>query len=165
MARWSPGQQTINFLLQRGRLEPIDIADVTSAANTALDRASRRLRTATAGFTGGDLEGAFAAAYDAYRMAAESLLIHQGLRATGGEGSHMTVEDAVGAQFAGEIRAFAKPTFERFRRTRHTAQYFDPSAPPIEQDDARWALRISQEAVDGVTELLASSPPGVFSTD
>ena len=77
----------------------------------------------------------------------------------------MTVEDAVGAQFAGEIRAFAKPTFERFRRTRHIAQYFDPSAPPIEQDDARWALRISQEAVDGVTELLASSPPGVFSTD
>ena len=78
MARWSPGEQTINFLLQRGRLEPISVADVTSAAATALDRASRRLRTATAGLQGGDLEGAFAAAYDAYRMAAESLLMHQG---------------------------------------------------------------------------------------
>jgi hypothetical protein len=57
---------------------------------------------------------------DAYRMAAESLLARQGLRATGGGGSHMTVEDAASVQFAEEIPAFAKPTFERFRRTRHS---------------------------------------------
>jgi hypothetical protein len=36
-------------------------------------------------------------------MAAEALLGRQGLRATGGEGSHMAVEDAVSAQFAPEI--------------------------------------------------------------
>jgi hypothetical protein len=30
-------------------------------------------------------------------MAAESLLVRQGLRATGGDGSHMAVEDAVSA--------------------------------------------------------------------
>lgn len=42
-------------------------------------------------------------------------------RATGGEGSHMTVEDAVGAQFADRVAGFAKPTFERLRRTRHLA--------------------------------------------
>ena len=29
----------------------------------------------------------------------------------------MTVEDAVSAQFTIDIPAFAKPTFERFRRT------------------------------------------------
>ena len=50
-------------------------------------------------------------------MAAESLLTRQGLRTTGGDGSHMTVEDAVSAQFAEDIPAFVKPTFERFRRT------------------------------------------------
>lgn len=71
---------------------------------------------------------AYVAAYDACRMAAESLLTRQGLHATGGDGSHMTVEDAVSAQFAADIPAFAKPTFERFRRTRHSAQYFDPAA-------------------------------------
>ncbi len=45
-------------------------------------------------------------------------------------GSHMAVEDAVSAQFRAEIPAFAKPTFERFRRARHSAQYFDPSGQP-----------------------------------
>jgi hypothetical protein len=50
-------------------------------------------------------------------MAAESLLARQGLRATGGDGSHMAVEDAVSAQFATDIRAFAKPTFERLAHT------------------------------------------------
>ena len=35
---------------------------------------------------------------------------------------------------AGDIPAFAKPTFERFRRTRHSAQYFDPDAAPIDID-------------------------------
>ena len=59
------------------------------------------------------MDGAYVAAYDAYRMAAESLLARQGLRATGGDGSHMTVEDAVAAQFAADIPEFAKPTFER----------------------------------------------------
>jgi hypothetical protein len=69
---------------------------------------------------GNDVDGAYVAAYDAYRMAAEALLARQGLRATGGEGSHMIVEDAVSAQFDAVVPAFAKPTFERFRRTRHS---------------------------------------------
>jgi hypothetical protein len=54
----------------------------------------------------------------------------------GGDGSHMTVEDAVAAQFGADIAAFAKLTFERFRRTRHSAQYFDPNAAPITRADA-----------------------------
>ena len=53
----------------------------------------------------------------------------------------MTVEDAVSAQFAEDIPAFAKPTFERFRRTRHSAQYFDPKATPITRPDASWRLK------------------------
>jgi len=28
-------------------------------------------------------------------------------------------------------RRVTKPTFERLRRARHSAQYFDPSAPPL----------------------------------
>jgi DNA-binding transcriptional ArsR family regulator len=57
----------------------------------------------------GDVDGVVAAAHDAYRMAAaEALLVRQGLRATGGEGSHMTVEDAISAQYAKQISGFAK---------------------------------------------------------
>ena len=96
-------------------------------------------------------------------MAAEALLIRQGLRATGGEGSHVTVEDAISGQFAKQIPGFAKPTFERLRRTRHAAQYFDPSSAEISRGDAAWALTTSRNVVEAVEQLLAADPPGLFS--
>lgn len=158
MARWTPGEKTVSFLLDRGRLEGLGDTDLGAAATAALDRSVLRLRTATAALDIGDIDGAYAAAYDAVRMAAEALLVRQGLRSTGGEGSHVTVEDAVSAQFADRISSFAKPTFERMRRTRHTAQYFDPSAAPIAQGDAEWAISTSQLAVKDTEELLSSTP-------
>ena len=70
----------------------------------------------------------------------------------------MTVEDAVSAQFAAGIPAFARPTFERFRRTRHSAQYFDPDAAPITEADARWAIGKATGALAGVRKLLGPLP-------
>ena len=56
--------------------------------------------------------------------------------------------------------AIAKPTFERFRRTRHTAQYFDPSAPPITKPDAEWAIeKATAAALAGAQALLTAVPP------
>lgn len=156
MDEHAPGERTVRYLLDKGRLEEIPAVDLAEAAGSALARSTRRLATARAGMAVGDVEGAFAAAYDAYRMAAEALLLRQGLRSTGGDGSHTTVEDAVAARFTAEIPAFAKPTFERFRRTRHLAQYFDPVAPPLEEADARWALQTSEKAVSGAGQVLAS---------
>ena len=66
------------------------------------------------------------------------------------------------AQFAAEIPAFAKPAFERLRRTRHTAQYFDPSAAPITEPDAAWAIEKAAAAVSGVKALLAATAPERF---
>ena len=157
-----PGRRTIEFLIGRNRLEHIDPTSAAASGELVLARAERRLLTAAAGLAAGDHDGAFAASYDAYRMAAESLLIRQGLRATGGDGSHMTVEDAIGAQFADRITEFAKPTFERLRRTRHMAQYFDPSASDITDDDAGWALAVAQRAVAAVRRLVDDDPPPVF---
>jgi uncharacterized protein (UPF0332 family) len=162
VARWPVGDRTVTFLVEHGRLELIEAIDSAAAASTAIERAVRRLRTAAAGLEAGDPDGANAAAYDAYPMAAEALLIRQGLRSTGGDGSHVTVEDAVSAQFAGDIEEFAKPTFERFRRTRHIAQYFDPSAAPTTVEDAEWAIARSRGAIDGVTKLVAANPPDRF---
>ena len=156
------GARTVEFLLGRRRLERIDGSSAVVSAGLVAGRAGRRLLTAEGGLRAGDFDGAFAASYDAYRMAAEALLVCQGLRATGGEGSHVTVEDAVSAQFSGVVPVFAKPTFERFRRARHAAQYFDPSAPDISEDDARWALRTAQAAVAGVAAVLGSDPPGLY---
>jgi hypothetical protein len=144
------GKQTVAYLIDRGRLEGITIKDTAGTAETLVGRATRRLETtAAAALSGGDVDGAYVAAYDSYRMAAEALLAWQGLRATGGDGSHMAVEDGVSAQFAVDIPAFAKPTFERFRRTRHSAQYFDPDAAPITAADVTWAIGKASEALAG----------------
>ena len=163
MTRWAKGEQTIQFLVARNRLESFDAGDLVALTEALVARAMLRVETtATAALAGGDVDGAYVAAYDAYRMAAEALLARQGLRATGGDGSHMAVEDAVSAQFGAEIPAFAKPTFERFRRARHSAQYFDPSAPPLTATDAGWAIEKAKEALAGVKGLLAASPPERF---
>ena len=164
MARWEKGEQTVRFLISRGRLEAVEIEDLAASADALIARSALRVEaTAAAALRAGDVDGAYVAAYDAYRMAAESLLVRQGLRASGGDGSHMTVEDATSAQFGKDIPAFAKPTFERLRRTRHAAQYFDPSAAPITTSDASWAIEKAKAALSGVKELLATSPPERFS--
>ncbi len=163
MARWPKGEQTLQFLIDRGRLESFEASDLPAVAAAQIDRAALRLEaTAVGALEKGDIDGAYAAAYDAYRMAAEALLGRQGLRATGGDGSHMSVEDAVSAQFSPDIPAFAKPTFERLRRTRHTAQYFDPSAAPITRQDASWAIQKATEALAGSKALLSATPPDRF---
>ena len=74
----------------------------------------------------------------------------------------MCVEDAVSAQFAADIPAFAKPTFERLRRTRHTAQYFDPAAAPVTESDARWAIEKAAAAVSAVEALLRAGSLDLF---
>jgi hypothetical protein len=163
MSRWRRGEQTVRYLVDNGRLESFESADLDELAAALLQRAARRVRTtAEAALKGGDVDGAYVAAYDGYRMAGEALLACQGLRATGGEGSHMVVEDAVSTQFAEAVSAFAKPTFERFRRTRHSAQYFDPGAAPITREDASWAIEKASAALAGVSAVLKGSRPGRF---
>ena len=76
----------------------------------------------------------------------------------------MTIEDAVSAQFSKDIPAFAKPTFERFRCTRHSAQYFDPDAAPITAPGASWAIEKAATALAGARALLAGLPPGRFAS-
>jgi hypothetical protein len=85
-----------------------------------LERATKRLATARAAEAGEDWEGVFANAYDVYRMAADCLLLRQGLRATGGDGSHIAVEDAVSAQFSERIAGGCFPT--RSPRSRLTTR-------------------------------------------
>jgi hypothetical protein len=163
MVRWLKGDQTVRFLTDRGRLESFEGSDLAGLAAAQIGRAMLRLKAmAQAAPENGDVDGAYAAVYDSYRMAAEALLGRQGLRATGGDGSHMSVEDAVSAQFATDIPAFAKPTFERLRRSRHSVKCFDPSAAPISRPDAEWAIEKAGAAVSGVTALLQAAAPGRF---
>lgn len=85
MAQWRKGERAVRFLLDRGRLDSFEAADLAGLAGAQVRRATLRVEaTATAALSMGDVDGAYAAAYDAYRMAAEALLACQGLRATGG---------------------------------------------------------------------------------
>jgi hypothetical protein len=138
------------------------VPDLKAQAEALLQRATLREATASKALEVGDIGGAYVAAYDAYRIGAETLLACQGLRATQGEGSHVTVEDTVSAQFGDDIPAYAKPTFERPRRTHHSAQYFDPSAPSLTPADAEWAIGRARSAVAGAKLLLSTSPPDRF---
>ena len=84
MARWRRGEQTVRYLIGRGRLESFESEDLAGLAEVQVARAALRAEaTAAAALKMGDVDGAYVAAYDAYRMAAESLLARQGLRATG----------------------------------------------------------------------------------
>ncbi len=160
---WTEGTTTVDYLLARGRLERIAPTGLADAADVLQSRAAQRSTTAALAQDTGDVEGAFVNAYDAYRMAAEALLIRQGLRPTNGQGAHQATEETVSAQFEARIRVFQKPTFERFRRTRHAAQYFDPTSPEITASDADWAIKTASDAVLGSWELLRSGDLGVFS--
>jgi hypothetical protein len=135
MVRWATGEQTVQYLVGSERLESFEAGDLAALADALVGRAALRVEvTATAALAGGDIDGAFVAAYDDYRMAAEALLARQALR----------------------------PTFARFRETRHSAQYYDPSAPSITRPDASWAIEKATEALSGVKALLAASPPERF---
>ena len=74
----------------------------------------------------------------------------------------MTVEHAISAQYAKQIPGLAQPTFERLRRTRHSAQYFDPSSADISAEDSAWALSTARSVIEAVGGLLAADPPDLF---
>lgn len=152
---WTEGAKTIDFLLGRSKLERTSTEGLGPATAALVKRATKRLATAKAALAAEDFDGAFTNSYDVYRMSGEALLLLQGLRATGGDGSHVTVEDAVCAQFVGEIDDFSKAIFERFRQGRHAAQYFDPSKAEKTGGDAAWAVATAGRALRQTQELIA----------
>jgi HEPN domain-containing protein len=135
-------------------------ADRKRLAAKRISRAVLRLEvTAAAALEGGDVDGACAAAFDAYRMAAEALLVRHGLDPASDEDSARSVQNSV-ARFAAEIPAFAAPVFDRFRRTYDRAQRFDPRSAHLSSADALSAIETAQSAVVAVKALLSGQQRG-----
>ncbi len=155
------GSSAIDFLIGKGRLESVSEEGGDKAADRMIHDASKRLRSARS-LLDSDSGSAFALAYDAYRMAADSLLARQCLRATGGDGSHRTVEEAVSSQFGDEIPAFSKPNFEQFRQMRNATQYPDFESPEVTDSDAQWAVGLADDAVSGAKGLMSSVGLGPY---
>jgi hypothetical protein len=71
MARWATGERTVQFLVDRNRLESFAAVDLAALTEALIGRPVLRVETtATAALAGGDVDGAFVAAYDAYRVIA-----------------------------------------------------------------------------------------------
>lgn len=168
-----PGASTIRYLLRQGRLDfvgrdrdPTEVAEAAlHAAELDLDFARQRMTSVGRLSADDDPATVYALAYDVYRLSATALLAGQGLRATGGEGGHMAVEDAVSAQFGDAAAMFAKPVFERLRRTRHSAEYPDPTNPPFTAADAAWALDKAAEALAFSSKTVTDGGLTLFPTE
>jgi hypothetical protein len=163
LVKWPRGQQTIDFYIDRGKLELIADDQLDVFAFEQLEQADARLGTARDALARGkDLGGALSAAYDAFRIAADALLARQGLRASGGDGSHVTVLDSAAAQFDDEIPDFSVAGSENFRTRRHRSQYREIGVPEVTRDDASWAVEKAEHAVAGARNLMETNPPSYY---
>ena len=148
---WETGSERVQELIDRGELGQVPPDD--ELARRMLADARRHLATAAAAQSTEDLSGAYQLAYDALRKSAASLLEAQGLRSTS-RGGHITVQDAVIAQFGSSIRALR--SFSRLRRARNTFEYPSTQTPGPSEDDVKDAIRVAREVNDAADKILES---------
>jgi len=143
--RWSAGEATIERLLGEGHIERVRSAQAD--AESWLERARRGLVPARMIAEAAPVSSVILA-YEAARQACIALLAQQGLRPTTA-GGHDAIEEAIGAQFGGSLRAFGG-----LRRRRNELEY--PLSPTEEAtaDEAAEALNAAGEIIDRVAWLL-----------
>jgi uncharacterized protein (UPF0332 family) len=149
---WERGRAEIERLLNDGALERVMPSH--EVASRLLANAEAHIGLATKGVEE-DPAGSLQLSYDAARKASAALLAVQGLRFTT-RGGHISVIEAVRAQFndRGGMEVFGK--LNRLRRRRNAAEYPDPDAPTVTEDDARRALSTAQETTDAAKRLIES---------
>ena len=147
--------RVLGMFEKRGDVEPLASAG-PAAAESCLDRSRDRLVAAEL-LLGADLwESAFTNAYDAYRMAAESVVLALGSRVPAVAGAHRITIDIAQAALGEQADAFAGAAAERFRTGRHEAEYFDPDRPVEKTEaDARWAVDKASVAIAAVEAALS----------
>jgi len=140
----------------RGQLDALEHAD-TSAARACLNRASERLRAASVLSDAELWESAFTSAYDAYRTAADAIVLVLGRRVPATRGGHRIATDIAGAALGSDTDAFSAAGAERFRQGRHESEYFDP-ARPVDKTaaDATWAIELATKAIHAVDAELSA---------
>lgn len=138
----------------RGQLKPIDSAP--TAADVCLGRAQERLEAARVLSQAELWESAYTAAYDAYRTAADAVVLSLGFRVPATAGAHRITVNVAEAALGDATDAFAPAPAERIRQGRHDSEYFDPVRPiDKSSDDVAWALALAARAVEAVRGSLA----------
>ncbi|GAC1529735.1 MAG: hypothetical protein NVS3B12_03410 [Acidimicrobiales bacterium] len=139
--------RVIALFERRGQLDRLEDAD-TAAAAACLVRAKSRLSAASL-LTDAQLwESAFTTAYDAYRTAADAVVLFLGCRVPATQGGHRIATDIAHAALRSDTDAFAPAGAERFRQERHESEYFDP-ARPVNKTGAgtKWAVELAGRAI------------------
>ena len=158
---WIVNRETANRVVElfvnRSQLDRVLSAD-DAAVRACLDRALQRLKAAEVLRDVELLESAFTNAYDAYRTAADALVLMLGYRVPATPGGHRIATDIAHAALQASTVAFAPASAERFRQGRHESEYFDPDRP-VEKTaaDTTWALGLANDAVGAVTASLSAS--------
>jgi len=143
-------ERVLAMLEKRGEVEALASAG-PSAAQSCLDRARDRLAAAELLLGAALWESAFTNSYDAYRMAAESVVLALGYRVPAVAGAHRITFDIAQAAVGSDADVFAGAAAERFRTGRHEAEYFDPDRPAEKNEpDARWAAEKAAAAIAAV---------------
>lgn len=145
MVRWPMGEADIEQLIAEGRLEAVTGAG--SDGGPLLEQARKTAATAT-GLVQSDPYSAFILAYDAARFACAALLAQQGLRSTI-TGGHLTIENAVRAQFGDGFRPFGA-----LRRRRNELEYLRRPAETTTNEEAEQAAKTAQQLIEAAGKLL-----------
>lgn len=148
-------ERVLAMFEKRGDVEPLTSAGPAAAA-ACLDRARDRLAAAEL-LLGADLwESAYTNAYDAYRMAAEAIVLALGYRVPAVTGAHRITIDIAQAALGEQADVFAGAAAEQFRTGRHEAEYFDPDRPVEKTEaDARWGADKASVAIAAVASALS----------
>lgn len=140
----------------RGQLDRVEAADL-DAARACLGRAKERQSAAAVLIDAKLWESAFTTAYDAFRTAADAVVLSLGYRVPATQGGHRIATDIAHAAMQPDTDAFTPAGAERFRQGRHESEYFDPARPVDKSEaDARWAVDLAGRAVDSVRRALSA---------
>lgn len=147
--------RVISLFEGRGQLDRLEAAGA-DAARACLERAKERLSASYVLIDAGLWESAFTTAYDAFRTAADAVVLSLGYRVPATPGGHRIATDLAHAGMQPDTDAFAPAGAERFRQGRHESEYFDPARPVDKTEaDARWAVELADRAIDAVGRALS----------
>lgn len=149
-------RRVIGLFESRDQIDRLEQAGA-DAARACLDRAKARLSAASILIESKHWESAFTGAYDAYRTAADAIVLYLGYRVPATRGSHRIATEIAHAAMQSHTDAFATASAERFRQGRHESEYFDP-ARPVDKTagDASWAVELAGRAIDAVAPAISS---------
>lgn len=152
LPRTSPAVESMIASGQLSRV-PADLG----LAETILERARGRLRSARRALADDDLSECASPLWDAVRLGCTAILQSEGLR-THGEGHHAAVLEAITEQYGHILGVGLRPA-RRLREARRDSQYpVSAVSEPLDADELAEDLATVRQLIDAVAGLIPNVP-------